>query len=140
METIEWLDENEMSVKEIMERVDEIREENLTTEHWVDDTLAALEKARAEHEKSPTVWTRRNLRDAKVDHEEALRAEADYERRIQLVAGRLVDERWGPPGTLTVFDGNTVVTLKGKGRRRGGWLVNGEIQDSVRYMLELMGI
>lgn len=119
--------------------VEEVVEENYCNTYRVYDSGVDLKNAEADYRKCPTLENRRFLEEAKAEHEDALRDEAKFERRIRILGLPLVEERFGPPGTLTILDGepndDTIVTLTDC-----RWLVNGEIVESVREMLGMMEI
>lgn len=119
--------------------VEELLEESYCNNYRVYDSEVDLKDAEADYRKCPTSENRRFLEEAKAEHEAALKDEAKFERRIRIIGLPLVQERFGPPGTLTILDGDpnddTIVTLTDY-----RWLVNGEIVESVREMLGMMDI
>lgn len=133
-----------MDWNERVAMVEELIEETSCNLYRIIDSEADLKDAEADYRKCPTSENRRFLEEAKAEHEAALEAEAKFERRIRIIGLPLVQERFGPPGNLTILeytdsdggtDSSTIVTLTDC-----RWLVNGEIVEDLREMLQAMDI
>lgn len=133
-----------MDWNERVAMVEEVVEANCCNTYKVYDTEVDLKNAEADYRRCPTSTNRRHLEEAKAEHEAALKDEAKLERRLRIIGLPLVQERFGPPGTLTILEytyndgdsgSNTIVTLTDC-----RWLVDGEIVEDLRTMLQLMDI